>query len=186
MGLVGYYGRFIQNFAALAEPLCQMTTKKAPEEVEWTPNAELAFESLKEALFSAPVLTNPNYTEPFILQTDASGKGLGAVLTQRTDGEEHPIGFISRKLTPAESRYSTIEKEALAIKWAISKFHYFLAGRHFFVETDHDPLRWLHVMSNQNEKLARWILALQAYDFTISSRPGVANANADALSRYQE
>jgi hypothetical protein len=98
----------------------------------------------------------------------------------------HQNLLTSRKLTPAESRYPTIEKEALAIKWAISKFCYFLAGRHFFVETDHDPLWWLHVMSNPNEKLARWILALQAYDFMISSRLGAANTIADALSRYQE
>ncbi|KAK2711319.1 hypothetical protein QYM36_012490 [Artemia franciscana] len=137
MGLDGYYGHIIQNFAALAEPLRQMTTKKAPEVIKKRTKVEPALESLKEALCSAPVSRNPNYNKHFILQKDVNGKGLGTVLTQRAEGEEHPISFISRKVMPTESRYSAIEKEALAIKCAISKFHFFMADRHFFVEIDH-------------------------------------------------
>eukprot|EP00731_Ephydatia_muelleri_P002194 Em0001g2194a len=121
LGLTGYYRRFIPNYATLATPLTDLTKKSAPTQVQWTDKCGHAFGKLKERLCSDPVLGSPDFTRPFILQTDASERGVGAVLSQRSaeQGEEHPIAFFSRKLLPREEKYSTIEKECLAIKLAM-------------------------------------------------------------------
>ena len=130
LGLTGYYRRFIPNYATLATPLTDLTKKSAPTQVQWTDKCGHAFGKLKERLCSDPVLGSPDFTRPFILQTDASERGVGAVLSQRgvgavlsqrsaEQGEEHPIAFFSRKLLPREEKYSTIEKECLAIKLAM-------------------------------------------------------------------
>ncbi|KAL5510007.1 hypothetical protein EMCRGX_G005471 [Ephydatia muelleri] len=119
------------------------------------------------------------------LQTDALERGFGAVLSQRSaeQGEEHPIAFFSRKLLPREEKYSTIEKECLAIKLAMHAFRTYLVGRHFTVETDHRSLVWLDKLKDSNSRLTRWSLALQPYNFTVVHRSGSANGNADGLSR---
>ncbi len=117
LGLAGYYRCFIPNFSSLAAPLTDLTRKGQPEKVCWTPEAEEALRRVKMALSSEPVLRAPDFSCPFLLQTDASDTGLGAVLSQVQEGEEHPILYISRKLTPAKENYATVEKEALAIKW---------------------------------------------------------------------
>ncbi len=119
LGLAGYYRCFIPNFSSIACPLSDLTRKGQPEKIVWTPEAEAAFQALKNALTSSPVLHAPDFGCPFTLYTDASGTGLGAVLSQLRDGEEHPVVYISRKLSPAETRYAALEKEALAIKWAV-------------------------------------------------------------------
>ena len=119
-----------------------------------------------------------------MLQTDAFERGVGAVLSQRSDqGEDHPIAYFSKKLLPREERYSTIEKECLAIKMAMNIFRTYLIGRHFTVETDHRSLVWLDKLKDSNSRLTRWSLALQPYDFTVVHRSGRANGNADCLSR---
>jgi hypothetical protein len=122
-------------------------------------------------------------SKAYILQTDASDLGLGAVLSQIQDGEEHPIAFASRKLSPAEKKYSVVEKECLAIVWALKNFHQYLFGVQFTIETDHQPLRWLQQMRNANNRLTRWALAIQPYHFEMQHRPGRENGNADSLSR---
>ena len=109
---------------------------------------------------------------------------MGAVLSQRNDdGIEHPVGYFSRKLLPREERYSTVEKECLAIKQATSAFRVYLLGNPFVIQTDHRSLQWLDKLKDTNSHLTRWSLALQPYNYTVEYRPGKGNGNADALSR---
>ena len=144
LGLTGYYRKFIQGYATIAAPLTNLTKKNAPNRVEWTSQCDYAFRSLKTMLCSSPVLRSPDFTSEFILQTDASDRGIGAVLSQINDnGNEHPIAYFSRKLLPREERDATIEKECLAIKAATSVFKVYLLGRHFTIQTDHRSLEWL-------------------------------------------
>uniref|UniRef100_K7G5Z2 ribonuclease H n=1 Tax=Pelodiscus sinensis TaxID=13735 RepID=K7G5Z2_PELSI len=165
LGLAGYYRRFIANFASLAAPLTDLTRKGQPEKVKWTPACEAAFQELKKRLVCAPVLAQPDFDKPFILQTDASEAGLGAVLTQEEGGDGHPVLYLSRKLFPREKGYATIEKEALALKWAIDSLRYFLLGGKFTVVTDHAPLQWMQNMKETNPRILRWYLSLQPYQF---------------------
>ena len=184
LGLAGYYRRFISRFAELARPLTDLTRKQQPDPVQWTPACEEAFIALKKALEDPPVLHNPDFNQPFILQTDASDLAVGAVLSQKgADGLEHPVSYFSRKLLPRETRYATVEKECLAVKLSIERFCIYLTGRRFTVQTDHSALRWLDRMKDQNARLTRWSLALQPYQFDIQHRAGRKNVNADSLSR---
>ena len=132
LGLTGYYRRFIPNFASIAVPLMNLTKKSEPDKVVWTTKCNKAFEQLKEMLISAPVIRNPDFTRPFVLQTDASGYGVGAVLSQYDDeGHDHPVAYYSHKLLPREQNYSTVEKECLAIKLGVQAFQVYLLGRPF-------------------------------------------------------
>ena len=122
--------------------------------------------------------------KPYILQTDASDRGLGAVLSQREPlGEEHPVALVSRKLLPTETKYSTIEKECLAIVWALQFFPVYLYGQSFTIQTEQQPLAWLQRIKNTNPRLTRWAIVVQPYGFSIVHRSGAANTNADGLSR---
>uniref|UniRef100_A0A8C1MIS2 Gypsy retrotransposon integrase-like protein 1 n=1 Tax=Cyprinus carpio TaxID=7962 RepID=A0A8C1MIS2_CYPCA len=183
LGLAGYYRCFIPNFSSLASPLTDLTRKGQPEKVPWNPETESAFQRVKAALTSEPVLRAPDFNRPFLVQTDASDTGLGAVLSQVIDGEEHPVIYISRKLTSAERRYAAVEKEALAVKWAVLELRYYLLGRQFTLITDHAPLQWMARAKDTNARVTRWFLALQDFHFTVQHRAGTANANADGLSR---
>ena len=118
------------------------------------------------------------------MQTDASERGIGAVLSQLDeDQEEHPIAFFSRKLLSREEKFSTIEKECLAIKLACQSFRVYLLGRPFLIQTDHRALEWLDRLKENNARLTRWSLALQPFQFEVKHRPGRDNGNADALSQ---
>ena len=184
LGLTGYYRKFIADYANLAATLTDLTKKDAPNRVKWTTECGHAFQALKDKLCSKPILKSPDFDRQFILQTDASDRGVGAVLCQHDDhAVEHPVAFYSRKLLPREERYSTIEKECLAIKVATHAFRVYLLGRQFVVQTDHRALEWLHRLKDNNARLTRWSLALQPYQFVVQYRAGTANANADALSR---
>ena len=108
---------------------------------------------------------------------------MGAVLLQGPETGRHPVAFISRKLYPREVRYSTVEKEALAIKWALDSFRYYLLGREFTLETDHKALQWLERMKDTNGRITRWYLAIQPFRFIIQHIPGKVNCTADYLSR---
>ncbi|XP_039550285.1 wiskott-Aldrich syndrome protein-like [Pimephales promelas] len=125
----------------------------------------------------------PDQTGLYQIPTDASDRGLGAVLAQEMEGEERPVLYISRKLSKRETMYSTIEKEALAIKWAVLTLRYYLLGREFTLCTDHAPLQWLHRMKDVNARITRWYLALQPFKFRVIHRPGAQMAVADFLSR---
>ena len=184
LGLTEYYRKFIPDYASIVTVLTDLTRKSQPTKVQWTTECEAAFRRLKTALCSAPVLNSPNFSKEFILQTDASERGVGAVLSQLDNNAiDHPVSFFSKKLLPHEERYSTIEKECLAIKKVIQAFKVYLMGRPFTIETDHHSLEWLDRMRDTNARLTRWSLFLQEYQFKIVYRSGVSNANADGLSR---
>ena len=184
LGLAGYYRRFVPHFSDKAAALTDCTRQQHPDKITWSAPLETSFQSLKAALSSQPVLHCPEENLQFVLQTDASARGVGAVLSQRLDnGEEHPIAYYSRKLLPRETNYSSIEKECLAIVAALRHFDVYLVGRHFVVETDHRALRFLNVMCNSNSRLTRWAMAVQQFSFDVYYRPGPQNGNADGLSR---
>ena len=178
LGLASYYRRYIRNFANIATPLHQLTQKSI--QFLWNQECEQAFSTLKQYLVQSPVLTFPDFSstaKPFVLQTDASSLGIGAVLEQ--DGKV--VAYASRVLTKAEKSYSVIQQECLAIVYTLKQLRQYLLGCPFTLQTDHAPLQRL---SNQKTKglLCRWALSLQEFDFNIEYRKGTANANADALS----
>lgn len=183
LGLLGYYRKFIKDFSKITAPLtaCLKKGKKIVINDEY----KQSFEMCKELLTHAPLLQFPDFTKPFILTTDASNFAVGAVLSQGTIGSDKPIAYASRKLSDTESRYSTIEKELLAIVWAIKHFRPYLYGRKFIIYTDHRPLAWLNSLKEPNSKLTRWRLRLEDYNFDIHYKKGKQNTNADALSRIK-
>ena len=184
LGLTGYYRKFIPDYATVAAPLTDLTRKNAPNQVNWSESCDVAFRKLKKSLCSCPVIKSPDFDRPFILQTDASDRGIGAVLSQTDEaGDEHPIAFYSRKLLPREEKYATVEKECLAIKLSVQAFRVYLLGKPFVIQTDHRSLQWLDRLKDSNARLTRWSLILQQYQFSVQHRSGRANGNADALSR---
>ncbi|XP_035988756.1 uncharacterized protein LOC118561082 [Fundulus heteroclitus] len=184
LGMAGFYQRFIPNFSARAAPLTDMIGSKCPMVIQWTKGAEAAFKDIQQSLGKSPVLHCPDFEKLFILQTDASERSIGAVLLQGPAEDQHPVAFISRKLFPRETRYSTVEKEALAIKWALDSLKYYLLGREFTLQTDHKALKWLQRMRDTNGRITRWYLAMQPFRFTVEHIPGKCNLTADYLSRW--
>jgi hypothetical protein len=183
MGKLNYYARFIPNFAKLAKPINLLRKKDAP--FVWGQEQKEAFAKLKVLLCTAPVLRHPRFDLEFILATDASGYGIGAVLSQIQDEEEHPIAYASRTLLEAECRYAVIEREALGIYWGVNHFDEYLDGpKHFTIYTDHKPLCALMTKQLTNKRLVNYAARLSGYNFTICYRKGIHNANADVLSRY--
>ncbi|XP_067303592.1 uncharacterized protein [Pseudorasbora parva] len=122
--------------------------------------------------------TTPDQAGEYQIPTDASDRGLGAVLAQEVEGGERPVLYISRKLSKREAKYSTIEKECLAIRWAVLTLRYYLLGREFTLCSDHAPLQWLHRMKDTNARITRWYLALQPFKFQVVHRPGAQMAVA--------
>ena len=184
IGLASYYRRFVPGFAKIAAPLHNLMKKEVT--FSWTPECETAFCRLKEALISAPVLVYPRFGPEceFILETDASYVGLGAVLSQQQeDGRAHPVAYASRSLDPCEKRYGVTELETLGLVWAVRHFRPYLLGHRTTVYTDHSACLSLLNHPRPSGKLARWALTIQEMDLVIKHRAGKANANADALSR---
>lgn len=179
--MTGWYQRFISKYADIAAPLTDLTGKKKP--FIWTTEAESAFQELKAALISAPVLVNPRYDLPFTIQCDASDYAVGGVLTQTWDDGEHVIAYTGQKLNNAQRKYFACEKELLALLICIDKFRGYVEGAKFFVITDNSAVTWLQNFKDPTGRLARWTLKLQQYDFDICHRPGKLNKVADALSR---
>ena len=182
LGLANYYRRFVKDFAAIAKPLHRLTEKTA--KFEWTNECQTAFEEIRRRLVTAPILAFPDYERAFILDTDASDIGIGAVLSQvQEDGSERVIAYVSRVLTKPEQRYCVTRRELLAVVTFVQHFRPYLLGRHFLLRTDHGSLTWLSNFKEPEGQLARWLEQLQEYDFTIAHRPGRKHQNADALSR---
>ena len=159
--------------------LTDLTRKSSPNKVVWTEECDRAFQDLKDSLCHSPVLQSPDFDLPFTVQTDASGVGLGAVLLQGEGEDRRPVHYISRKLFPRETRYSTVEKECLAIKWSVDTLKYYLMGKEFVLETDHRALQWLHRMKDSNARITRWYLSLQPYRVTVKYKDGKDNVTAD-------
>ncbi|KAM9699281.1 uncharacterized protein ACNS7B_003496 isoform 1-T1 [Menidia menidia] len=130
-----------------------------------------------------PPAPSPGPRGTYSVPTDASGRGLGAVLSQQVQGVDRPVLYISRKLSDREARYSTVERECLAIRWAVDALRYYLLGRSFTLCSDHAPLQWLHRMKDANARITRWYLALQPFKFRVVHRPGTQMVVADFLSR---
>ena len=182
LGLTSYYRRFIDNYAAVAQPLTKLL--RDDQVYDWGPNQETAFATLKTRLSTAPILAYPDWSQTFLLQTDASNTAIAAVLSQMgSDGLEHVIGYASRVLQDRECRYDTREKELLAVVYGCETFRHYLAPSSFIVITDHANLKWLMSSTKISGRLARWILQLQDFVFEVRHKPGRANRNADALSR---
>ena len=184
LGLASYYRRFVPNFAHISAPLNALLRKNTP--FKWTTDCENAFSKLKQLLTTPPILAFPDFTQPFILQTDASGKAIAGILAQKINGHEHPISYASRTLNTAETRYPIIEQECLACVWSFKHFRQYLYGHQIILETDHAPLKWLlktAKSSDGSSRLHRWASALQEYNYDIYHKTGKNNANADALSR---
>ena len=165
LGLANYYRDHIPSFAAIGAPLNDLAKKGLPESVRWEVAQEKAFVTLRESLARRPILHLPDHNKTFILRTDASNCGLGAELMQEHERRFFPIACGSKKLTSAERKYSTSEKECLAIVWGVSKFRLYLAGESFVLQTDHQPLTFLEDAKFRNDRIMRWALALQEYDY---------------------
>ncbi|KAK7114676.1 hypothetical protein V1264_000698 [Littorina saxatilis] len=183
LGLTGFYRIYVPAYSSIAAPLTDKTKKQEPEKVKWTPACQVAFDTLKAKLAEQPIIQMPDHTLPYILRTDASDKGMGAVLLQDKGEGLQPIAYASKKLSETEQKYATVEKECLATVWGIQKFERYLYGRHFILETDHQPLQYLQRMKPTNARLMRWALQLQPYVFTVKIIPGKDNIGADYLSR---
>lgn len=182
LGTAGWYRRFIKNFATISAPLTEALRKS--RKFELTNLAVKAFEDLKRALTSAPVLRHPDFSKRFYIQCDASEYGIGAVLFQLSGAnEEHPIAFYSQKLNACQRNYSVTEKECLAAVMAVKRFRPYVEMMPFTVITDHASLKWLMTLKDLSGRLARWSLQLQPYDFEIEHRKGAENVVADMLSR---
>uniref|UniRef100_A0A669DMH2 Gypsy retrotransposon integrase-like protein 1 n=1 Tax=Oreochromis niloticus TaxID=8128 RepID=A0A669DMH2_ORENI len=193
LGLAGYYRRFVSGFAKIARPLNTLLTgvpvnkKTDRRKVQWSPECQTAFEALKAALTQAPVLAYADYSLPFIVYTDASGRGLGAVLAQVQEGQERVIAYASRNLHHTErndANYSSFKLELLALKWAVTqKFKDYLTGARFVVYTDNNPVAHLQT-ARLGTVEQRWVAQLASFDYEIKYRSGKSNTNADALSRF--
>ncbi|CAH2228131.1 jg21785, partial [Pararge aegeria aegeria] len=183
LGLIGYYRRFIKDFARVTQPLTSCLKKR--NKIIINEKYIEAFQKCKELLTNAPLLQYPDPEKPYVLTTDASEVALGAVLSQGAIGSDRPIAYASRTLSDTESRYSTIERELLAIVWAVKHFRPYLYGHKFKIYTDHRPLAWLYSLKEPNSKLTRWRLRLQEHDFEVVYKKGKQNTNADALSRIK-
>lgn len=181
LGLCSYYRRFIRDCASEAKPLHRLIEKG--RKFQWTKEAQDAFEILRNRLISAPILSLPDISKPFILDTDASNWSIGAVLSQEIDGKERVIAYASSTLSNAEKRYCVTRKELLAVVHFIKHYRHYLYGRRFLLRTDHGSLRWLLKFKNPEGQLARWLEVISTYDMTIEHRPGKKHGNADALSR---
>ena len=179
-----YYRRFIPHFSSLARPFHNLTWKGA--DFVWTKQCEAAFCELKERLTEAPVLAYPCFQKPFILETDASGCGLGAVLSQcQNDGVVHPIAYTSRSLSKAESNYGITELETLAVVWVLTHFRTYIYGIEVTVYTDHSAVKGVLETPNPSGKHARWwskVYESGTKRVHIIYKSGKSNSNADALS----
>ena len=190
VGMCSYYRRFLPNFSRIAEPLIALTRKYA--KFQWSQRCQLAFDQLKDNLTIVPQLAYPDINKPYVLYTDASDTCIGACLTQPCeDGEnilpnvrnEKPIYYLSHKLSDTQTRWSTIEKEAFAIHYALQKLDHFLHNAKFTIKTDHKPLKYLLDSPMQNRKIQLWALGIAGYDCEVQYIKGSDNTCADLLSR---
>jgi len=184
MGLMGFYRKFIPNFTAVAVPLTDLTRKGAANHLKWAQAQTNVFNALRQFVANPQIFLPPDFRKQFIIQTDASNEGIGAMLLQEEEGVKHSIAFASKKLLPRERNHSIIERECLAIWWGIQKFQTYLYGQKFILETDHQPLVYLGKAQFQNTHLMRWALALQPYNFTLHAVKDSENVGADYLSHH--
>ena len=182
MGLCNYYRRFVLNFSMIAAPLNRMFKKD--NSFKWTDDCQTAFDKLKAALSSTPILCFPDFSKEFILQTDASDTAISYILSQlNKDGHDIAISFGGKSLTEPQRKWPTHEKECFAVVEGIKQYETYLSGKKFTIYTDNQAVVSLKKLSPKSGKLGRWAILLQGYDFDIKHKPGHANVNADVLSR---
>ncbi|XP_056688773.1 uncharacterized protein [Spinacia oleracea] len=181
LGHAGFYRRFIKDFSKIARPLTELLCRDVP--FVFTDACTEAFDRLKQALISAPIIQSPDWNLPFEIMCDASDYAVGAVLGQRKDGKLHAIYYTSKTLAPAQMNYATTEKELLAVVYAMEKFRSYLVGSKVIVHTDHAALKYLMSKKDAKPRLIRWILLLQEFDLEIRDKKGAENVVADHLSR---
>ena len=181
LGLAGYYRRFVEGFSKIASPLTELLKKEMP--FVWSDEHVKAFETLKKAIVSAPILISPDPTKPYVVTTDASGFATGAMLQQDHGQGLQPIAFMSHKMNKAERNYPVHEQELLAIVQALREWRHYLHGSPFEVVTDHNSLKYFMSQPTLSARQARWSEKLQEFDMKIVHRPGKLNDAADALSR---
>ena len=195
-GVMGHYRHFIKGFAHIAAPLYDLISgdnkDKKSEPVKLSPEALEAFNILKEKCVNAPVLAFPDFKKPFLLETDASGKGLGTVLSQKQDnGRYHPVAYASQTMNETEQRYHSNKQEFLALKWAVTEqFHEYLTpyGKNrnkFVVCTDNNPLTYIFSSAHLDAAGHRWVASLANYNFSLEYQKGKDNMMADFLSRME-
>lgn len=184
-GISGWFGLFVRDFGKAKAPLLPLLKKNVP--FIWVHTHQAAFDDLKERICHAVQLFNPDMKKPFILETDASRVGLGAVLLQKDDkGVERPVQFLSRALHGPEVRYAAQELECLAIIWAVDRLKFYLVGNpNVTIRTDHQSLKWMLDSKQSNVKILKWAARFRALQAKIEYRPGVLNGPADFLSRHQ-
>lgn len=181
LGACAWFKRFIPGFSDLAEPLTRLLRKSEPW--SWNEEQQKSFEELRKCLVSPPILSCPDFSKPFVIETDASNVGLGAVLRQEIDGSQRVVAYASRTLNRAERNLSTTHKELLGILFGVEKYRPYVEGAHFTVITDHSALQWLRNLHQPTGKFARWILRLDMFDFNVIHRKGCQMALSDCLSR---
>jgi hypothetical protein len=182
MGLANYFRRFVRGFSRTAVPLTNLLNSKG-KLVDWGPEQDIAFQQLKAALASAPVLRVADPRRPFLLNCDASDHAIGGVLLQEFAGALHPIAFHSRKLNSAERNYTVTEREMLSIVECVKEWSHYIAGTSTLVQTDHKSLQHFWSQPKLPGRQTRWMELLQAYDIDIAYIKGTTNVVADALSR---
>jgi hypothetical protein len=186
LGLINFYGKFLPHLSSVLEPLYRLLHKN--QTWKWGTEQTKEFERSKNLLQSSTVLVHYDPKKKLLVTCDASPR-VGTVLShEMEDGTEKPIAFASRTLTAAEKKYSQLDKEGLAMVFAVKKFHQFLYGWHFTIYTDHKPL--LRIFSSEcaipqmaSSRIQRWALTMSTYEYDVIFRPGKENSNADALSR---
>jgi len=182
LGLAGFYRDFIPNFSHISKPLNELTSDKVP--FSWTSARDNAFDTLKSRLSSEPVLHFPDLNEPFILEVDASNYAVGGVLSQKApDNTLHPVAYFSTALQKSQQNWSATTKEAFALVLAIRHWHVYLAGRHFILNSDHNPLTHLRQQRDPRGKFGRWLSELEEFNYSIVYIRGKDNVKADALYR---
>ena len=183
--LAGHYQHLIKGFAHIVRPLYDILGKEVKMgPVQLPPEAQELVGTLKGKIQSAPVLVFPDFDKPFLLETDASKEGLGAVLSEKQDdGHYHPITFGSCSLMPTEKNYHSSKLEFLALKWSVMEhFKEYLACAAFVVKTDNNPLTYIVTTPNLDATGHRWVGALASFEFTLEYQKGVENGAANTLS----
>ncbi len=184
VAMAGYYRRYIRNYAALVAPLLAITRKEVDFAAAYGETHTAIIADVKARLTSQPILAHPDFSRPFSIMTDASGQGVGAVLTQRADnGDERVIEYASKSHDVRQRTWSPTEQEAWAVVWACELFRPYVYMTKFTVYTDHRALRWLFANKSTNARLTRWGIQLMEHQFQVVHRPGKSNANADGPSR---
>ena len=180
LGCANFYRKFIPHFALIMKPITSLLKKSAP--FDWSAAREVARKTVCDTLTSLPLLVYPSFDQEFILCTDASAAGCGAVLAQQHNGREAPIAFYSRSFNKAQSKYPTVERELFAIVLALKHFKHLVYGRRVVIYSDQRSLSW-GIKQTDSARMMKWIAKLSEFDITIFYRPGSKMGPADYLSR---